>query len=169
MHRPTLGRAMGVAARSRERVEWRLAELEAAYGSFPVTQTTVTLPGERYERAREQYRDGLVDVYAEVRNDDGEILHVETDGGLALPGTATDVDDSLEGRVCRTVEQETGVECRVEELAEVTIAGIRNADAPDVATVYRLVVVFAAAHESGVTNSQSAWEADVHDVPPVVG
>jgi ADP-ribose pyrophosphatase YjhB (NUDIX family) len=159
---------MGVAARSRERVERRLADLEGAYGSFPITQTTISLPGPRYVRAREQHQDGLVDVYAEVHNDEGEVLHVERDTGLALPGTATDVEDSLEQGLRRAVERETGIECDIDGLTGVTIAGIRNEDDPDGVTVYRLVVVFSAVHESGVANGSAAWATEVRDVQPVV-
>ncbi len=160
---------MGIAARSRERVEGRIASLEAVYGSFPVSQTTISLPASRYERARELYHDAdLIDVYAQVRNDEGDVLHVDGEGQPALPGTAVGTHTSLEDAVRDAVEGQTGVRCQVDGLETVTIAGLRNDDDPDGDTLYRLVVVFSASCEGGVPNAQAAWEPAVRSGQPVV-
>lgn len=169
MIEPFVGWAMGIAARSRERVEDRLAGLEAAYGSFTVSQTTISLPAPRYERARERYRENLVDVYAQVRNEAGDVLHVDGDGTRALPGTAAGTHVSLEEGVCEAVERQTGVRCHVDRLQNVTITGLRNADEAEGETVYRLVVVFAASRDGGDANARAAWASEAEGIEPVVG
>ena len=158
---------MGVAARSREAVEERLAGLQETYGTVPVNQTTFTLPAARYEAVTDQYSGGLVDAYVAVSNRDDEVLHVAADEGLELPGTATGDDESLERGACRAVEEATGVVCSIDGLDEVTIAGIRNGDDPESDTVYRLVVVFSAEYVDGAVETDAEWADRLQEVAPV--
>jgi len=160
---------MGVAARSREEVEERLAGLQVEYGSFPVNQTTVTLPHERFERVSERHSESLVDAYVRVHNDADEVLQVRRDGDPGLPGTAAGREESLETGACRAVRQETGVACDIAGIDEVTIAGIRDEDAADPATLYRLVVVFDGEHREGAPAEAAEWgEPGPAEVPAYV-
>ena len=156
---------MGVAARTHEAVEDRLAGLQETYGSVTVNQTTISLPGERFESVADRYASGLVDAYVAVENADEELLHVVADDGLELPGTAPSEDEPLERGARRAVEDATGVRCRIDGLREVTIAGIRNADSGN--TVYRLVVVFSAEYLEGPVGDRAEWADRAAEVAPL--
>lgn len=157
---------MGIAERSRARVEELLSDLERAYDSFPVNQTTLALPAARYESARDRYSDGFVDTYVEVRNEHGETLQVPGEDGLGLPRGLPDPSDPLATDVERFVAERTGVECSIDGVSTVTIAGISNADAEDAETVYHLVVVFTARHEAGTPEGAAEWQSDVEPAAP---
>jgi len=157
---------MGIAERSRARVEDLLSDLERSYDSFPVNQTTLTLPAERYERARREYGDGAVDTYVRIANDDGEVLQVTEDGQTALPGVVGYPDDAFERDLERRVERQTGVECSIDGLDEVTIAGLGNADDPDEATFYRLLVVYQASYRGGEPAEGAEWHSQAADPRP---
>jgi ADP-ribose pyrophosphatase YjhB (NUDIX family) len=159
--------AMGVAARTREAVEERLAALQETYDGVTVNQTTISLPADRFRAVTEEYTGGLVDAYVAVRNRDDEVLHVNAEEGLELPGTATGRDEPLERSARRAVEDATGVVCRIDGLREVTIAGMRNADDPDAETVYRLVVVFSAEYLEGAIESEAQWAERAREAAPV--
>jgi ADP-ribose pyrophosphatase YjhB (NUDIX family) len=148
---------MGIAERSRARVEDLLSDLEHLYDSFPVNQRTVALPGERYEEAREAYSERTVDTYVEITNGEGETLHVAEDGSDGLPGAVNDLGESLEAEVARAVAETTGVDFAIDGVSEVTIAGISNADEPDEPVLYRLLVVFSATYEGGEPASDAEW------------
>ncbi len=156
---------MGIAERSRARVEDLLTELERTYDAFPVNQTTLALPAERYEDARGRFADGLVDTYVEVANDAGEILHVPDEDGLSLPGAVSDPEQALERNVKREVADRTGIECAIDGVSSVTIAGISNADAAESDTLYHLLVVFDASHTGGDPEGDAEWQADTREVP----
>jgi hypothetical protein len=151
---------MARAAGTESAIETFLSRLEASYDSFPVNQTTVSLPHEQLQRIRNQREPDAVDAYAEVYNDDRQILHVEEDGQVSLPGDSLDVDDPLEPQLQAAVERATGVGCVVEGVESATIAGLRNEDAPDSETVYRLVVVFEARHSEGSPETGAYWESE---------
>ncbi|PSP51619.1 hypothetical protein BRC67_07185 [Halobacteriales archaeon QH_3_68_24] len=68
---------MAVVEVSREVIEERLGALEEAYPSFTVNQTTLSVSPEAYDRAREQCRDGVADVYVQVHNEADDVLLVE--------------------------------------------------------------------------------------------
>lgn len=157
---------MGIAERSRARVEELLSELEVAYDSVPVNQTTLALSGERYERAREQYADRSVDTYVELRNDAGEVLHVREDGSVGLPGTVGDPADSLEEAVRQAVGAQAGVDLVIDGVSEVTIVGLSNADDEDAAVLYRLLVVFEADYAGGDLAENAEWRAARADPDP---
>lgn len=148
---------MGVVARSREAVAERLAGLRLAYGSAPVNQTTLTVSGDRFARIAEQHSGGIVDAYVAVENADDEVLHVDTDAGLELPGTATTTDTSLERAARDAVESATGVVCELGDLQRVTIEGVRNGDDPEGETLYRLVAVFTARYLDGEADTDAEW------------
>jgi ADP-ribose pyrophosphatase YjhB (NUDIX family) len=149
--------AMGVAERSREHVEAKLEELESTYGSFAVKQTTITLPGEQYTSMRERGNPDPIAAYIAVRNDDEEVLHVDSDSDAELPGVQVASGDSLEPAVRETVREETGVDCVVDGVEHVTIAGLRHGDDPDAETLYHLVVVFGGEHRDGTVGEEASW------------
>lgn len=149
---------MELAERSREAVEARLAALEEAYDAFPVNQSTLSLSPDRYASLREEFA-RPTDAYIEVHNDDQGVLHVRTEGGAELPSVRAAPEDSLERRLRRAVRERTGVECVVDELDRVTIAGIRDAANPDAETLYHLVVVFLGTHRSGSPGERAEWRS----------
>jgi ADP-ribose pyrophosphatase YjhB (NUDIX family) len=159
---------MGIAERSRARVEDLLADLERGYDSFPVNQTTLTLPADRFDRARREYGDGTVDTYVRIANDDGEVLSLVDEGAQDLPGAVWHPNEAVEGDLERTVAAETGVDFSIEGLSEVTIAGLSNADADEgeEATLYRLLVVFEASYEEGEPVEGVEWQAEAADPSP---
>ena len=148
---------MGVAERSREHVETKLEELEETYGSFAINQTTITVPGEQYTSMRERGNPKPIAVYAAVENEDGEILHVDGDDDSELPGRQVDLEESLESTVREEVRDSTAVDCTVDGVEHVTIAGLRNAEDPNDETLYNLVVVFSATHDSGSPADRATW------------
>jgi len=150
---------MGVAGRSRDHVEELLSELESAYDSFPVNQTTVSVSADHYERAVERYQQGVARLDIHVHNDQNDVLLVENDDGLTVPGETISASDSLEQRARRAVRQATGVECRIESIQEVTIAGVHSEPDPDADPVYRLVVLLSGRLVSG-TPTAGKWQAD---------
>lgn len=147
-------------AGGRNRIEEHIEGLERMYDSFPVHQTTVPLASEQYERVCES-GDDIVDAYVEVRNDDCEVLHVEDDGGVALPGGTVDLSAQVETQIRETVRERTGIDCLVDGVDRATIAGLRNEDDPDGETIYRLVVVFDCHYESGSAVADARWEREL--------
>lgn len=151
---------MGVAGRSREHVEELLADLESAYESFPVNQTTVAVSGEHYDHVVELAQEGVARVDVHVHNDQGDVLLVETGDGLVAPGEIIRAEDSLEQRARRAVRQATGVECRIEAIEEATIAGVHSKAEPDADPVYRLVVLLSGRPVAGTPSADGQWQAD---------
>jgi ADP-ribose pyrophosphatase YjhB (NUDIX family) len=151
---------------SRERIEQYLSELEVAYGSFSVNQTTISIPGGRYENVRE--RGPEVDAYVRVRNDSSEVLHVGENGDATLPGVRVAFDGDVELQVRRTVTETTGIECEIDGLERVTIAGVRDVDDPQRETLYHVIVVFTASTTGGVLDEHAEWEPVAGPIEPVV-
>lgn len=156
---------MGVVEQSQETVEARLSVLDDSYESFPVNQTTVTVPSREYRRERERADAGSVDLYAKVENERSEVLHVESDGELALPWTRT-TEESIECIALDAVEEATGVSCRLDGVEQATILGIHDAEA-DHEAVYRLAVVFEGVPESGTLDTNAVWHSRT-EVPEIV-
>jgi len=149
--------SMGVVERSYAAVESYLSVLDQSYGSFSVNQTTVAVSQSRYEREREKAGAGSVDVYTKVRNDESELLHVQNAETLELPST-TVTDEEFERAAATAVENETGIDCRIVDVEQATILGVRNIDDDSHKTVYRLAVVFEASHSSGSISSDAEWQ-----------
>lgn len=137
-----------------------LAGLEESYGSFPVNQSTVSLPEERYASVRDRQPDGCVDAYAEIRNAESEVLRVADDGEWVLPGTCLPLDCALGQRVHEAVARQAGIEWTVGGLSRATIAGIRDADHADRETIYRVEVVFTGRHTAGRPGEGAEWAAE---------
>jgi len=154
---------MAVADLSRDVVEERLGALEEAYASFTINQTTLGVPQETYDRARDRCTEGLADVYVKVSDDDGDVLLVERDRGWAVPSVQPPPRDSLEIGVSRELAESTGVECRITDLERVTILGICHEDEPERETVYRLVAVFTAERTAGSPTTGAAWHSELPD------
>jgi hypothetical protein len=151
---------MSVVDRSRDHVEDLLADLEEGFESFPVTQTTVSVPSSGYERLAERCREGIARVAVHVHNDSGEVLLVEGDDGLVVPGTSITAEESVEGSAREAVTQLGGIDCRIEEIQEVTIAGVHDEHDPDREPVYRLVVLVSASQTGGSPAAGSCWSSD---------
>jgi len=156
---------MRVVEHSSASVEATLSELETAYGSFPVNQTTVAVSADRYERAREADKRGRIDLYATVQNGEGAILHVDGGSSRVLPGVSVERGTSLEPTLESAVREKTGVECRLDEVTEARIVGIRDRSRDDRETVYRLAVVFEARYRAGSTTDDACWLEDIQGLP----
>lgn len=157
----SLVRTMAVSQRSRDRVEARLSSLEATYRSFPVNQTTLSVPGDAYELERGRCADGLVDAYVRVENDADEVLLVRNGDAWTLPRTEPSRDERLEAGTCRALQRSTGVACEVTDLTRATIVGVRDDDDPDRDPMYRLVTLFAATHAGGAPDAGVQWRPEV--------
>ncbi|WP_340100754.1 hypothetical protein [Salinibaculum salinum] len=149
---------MGVAERSREHVEDKMTELEATHGSFDINQTTITLPGEQYTSMRERGNPEPVSAYIAVRNEEDDVLHVDGDEDLELPGVQAELDTALGAAICETVRERTGVDCVIEGIEQVTIAGLRNGGDPNAGTLYNLVVVFNGSYQTGAPTEETTWQ-----------
>jgi hypothetical protein len=151
---------MSLAGRSRDRVEDLLAELEDGYGSFPVSQTTISIPSGCYDEAADQWRQTVARADVHVHNDAGEVL-VLTDGDeVRPPGSAVGPSDPIEEHARQAVTRSAGVECRIDGLEAVTIAGVRNEHDADAEPVYRLLALFTGTHLGGTPPAECQWRAD---------
>ena len=157
---------MGIPERSRERVEEYIGGLEEIYGSFPLNQTTLSLPGERYDEVREREREtgGFVDAYIQVYDSQHNVLHVARNGHVDLPGVRVRMDTETESQVRSAVRERTGVECAVERVERATIAGVRNGDNDDCGTLYHVVVVFSGQHVAGAPAEDTVWQQSANAV-----
>lgn len=151
---------MGIPERSRERVEEYIAGLEESYGSFPVNQTTVSLPGERYDAVCEREREtgGFVDAYIQVQDSDQNVLHVAENSQADLPGVRVPMTDRMEPQLREAVREQAGIRCAIEGVERATIAGVRNADDAECGTVYHLVAVFSGQHVVGAPAEDAIWQ-----------
>lgn len=152
---------MSAADLSEDRVADRLGVLEEGYASFPVNQTTLSVPTEAYERAQRRCAEGLADVYVQVYNDREEVLLVERENGWAVPHAEPRVEDRLEAGTRRILAQRTGVECRLTDVQRATIVGVRHETEPKRDPVYRLVAVFVAEHTGGTPVDRASWHSDL--------
>jgi len=151
---------MGVAGQSRDHVEAVLADLEGSYESFAVTQTTVSVSRETYERTVERCEEGVCRVDVHVQNQAGEVLVVETEDGRVPPGETVGADGSLEREARRAVEEATGVECHIDAIEEVTIAGIHDETETATTPVYRILVLVTGRKVAGSCSQDSSWAVD---------
>jgi hypothetical protein len=133
-----------------------LERLEERFGSFPVDQTTIAVGASTYDRERERTDAGVVDAIVRVWNDDGDVLHVQRDDEWRLPRQRGTSVAELTEAVEREVWSDLAVDCAVEGVSRVTIAGVRNRDDADAETLYRLLVVVDASHATG-TPSEGEW------------
>jgi hypothetical protein len=156
---------MGVVEQSQETVEAYLSALEESYGSFPINQTTVSVPTEEYRRERECADAGRVDLYTKVENAQSEVLHLREEGELVLPSART-CEEDFEYTVLDSVEDSTGISCQVDGIEQATILGIHDAESDNEA-VYRLAVVFECVPKSGSTNTDAVWHSTA-EVPEII-
>ncbi len=151
---------MSLAGRSRDHVADLLAELEDGYGSFPVSQTTVSVPSGCYEETVQEWQQAVARVDVHVCNEAGEVL-VLTDGDETRPpGSVVSPHESIEERARHAVTRLVGVECRIDGLQAVTIAGVQNEHDADDAPMYRLIVLFDGTHVGGTLPVDCRWLAD---------
>ena len=158
---------MGSDGSTNDRVGRGIDRLEESFGSFPVNQTTLGVAGADYETARRRADAGLIDIYVRVRNEDGAVLHVCGDEALSVPRCVHGPDEVLSGAISECIRDETGVDCTVDDVARVTIAGVHDEADPDAHTVYRLIVLLDADHERG-TPDGAVWKPDEAAFPDFV-
>ena len=139
-------------------IERSLSKLEQRYDPFPVNQTTVSLSREQFEQVADRCETAHVDAYAKVANDERDILHVEGEEGTELPGESVELTDRVEAQIHETVREMTGIDCEIEGVESVTIAGLRDETESDPETRYRLVVVFEARYQSGTVTADACWK-----------
>jgi hypothetical protein len=156
---------MGVVEQSSGAVESQLSVLENSYESFSTHQRTVSVPSAQYENLR-TFSESKVEVHAKVTNDCSEVLHVDEDGEMVLPSTVTTVEDCLEKGLCSTVEESTGIRCRITEVVGVTILGVNDRTDPDRETVYQLAILFDANRVDGSTTERAVWKEFDPDIHP---
>ena len=157
---------MGAVERETGVVESQLSVLERSYGSFPVSQRTVSVSTTQYQRKRRR-ADDEVELYARVTNESGEVLHVTSEGGMVLPSTTAHIDGHLERAIQSTVAERAGIECRIDGVRGVTILGIQDRNDPGRETVYRLGVVYEANWTDGSPAPDADWRAYEPDTHPV--
>jgi hypothetical protein len=150
---------MDGGSRSRERVAARLDELGDAYDAVPVNQTTVGVPTDCYERARERVTNAdraLTSVYVAVRNEDDDVLVVDEETNeLVGPIECAPTEMAVEGSAA--VRERTGVDCTIEGVERTTILGVHDEDDPECSTVYQLVVELAARYVAGDPGDVATW------------
>ncbi|WP_436900921.1 hypothetical protein [Halovenus halobia] len=157
---------MGVVEQTSGAVESQLSALEESYGSFSVSQRTVTVPTAQYENRRGEDGCQQIDLYAKVHNEQSEVLHVEREGPTVLPSAETTIDAELERVARQTVETEAGVTCQIDGVDAVTILGLQDATDTDRETVYTLAVVFEAQYTDGAPDDPAVWKSfDAEDHP----
>ena len=151
---------MSLAGRSRDHVAEMLAELEAEYGSFPVSQTTVSIPSGCYEETVQEWRQTVARADVHVRNDAGDVLVLADGDEMRPPGSPVGPAESIEERARQGVSRSAGVECRIDGLQAVTIAGVQNEHDADDDPVYRLVALFDGTHVGGTPPADCRWLAE---------
>jgi sorbitol-specific phosphotransferase system component IIA len=159
----------GPPERSRERVEDYIADLTEAYPSFPVNQTTVSIPGKEYADLWEcEHGDGgFVDASIQVHDRDEErgVLHVAENAHTDLPGVRVGLDDSLEHEMQTALREDFGLSCAIKFPKRATITGVRNAADPDCETLYHVVIVFEGTHIAGTVGDNVVWKHSASSVP----
>lgn len=150
---------MGAVEHSSGTIEACLSDLEQMFGSFSVNQTTFTVPPARYERLGANM-DGCVDLYAKIRNQAAEILHVTRSGEDGLPHATGTPSESLVGTIRRQVRTQTGVTCVIDGIDRATIIGVRDAESHDRDACYRLSVVFNGFRRAGAPTDRAEWRED---------
>jgi ADP-ribose pyrophosphatase YjhB (NUDIX family) len=95
------------------------------------------------------------------------VLHVEENGTSTLPSTTVQMDESLEPTIRSTVAEKAGIECRIQDLAAVTILGLHNEDDGECETLYRLGVIFEATKEGGTAGERAIWKEHDAERSPV--
>ncbi|WP_226021702.1 hypothetical protein [Halomicrobium salinisoli] len=148
--------ATGVA---REMVGESIRELEDRFGSFPVNQTTLRLSPEAYADALERAEAGVADLYVRVENAEGKVLHVPDGKRPRVPRCVGTLRDRPVERARRAVREATGVACTVDDVARVTIAGVRNGSDADAPPAYRLLVLFEGSPVDG-TSENGVWRSE---------
>jgi ADP-ribose pyrophosphatase YjhB (NUDIX family) len=156
---------MGAVEQSSGVVESYLSTLEESYGSFSINQRTISISADQY--ADEHAREATVELQVEVENEDAEVLHVEENGTSTLPSTTVQMDESLEPTIRSTVAEKAGIECRIQDLAAVTILGLHNEDDGECETLYRLGVIFEATKEGGTAGERAIWKEHDAERSPV--
>lgn len=153
---------MSVTA-SRERVSAVLSALERAYGSVPVSQTTVSVPPVQYEEFGAVADRTVLDVRVHVRDDDRSL--VVTEGGRTdAPVGPVRSTDRIERAARDVVRRTTGVECRLTDLEHVVIVGVSDAADSDRETRYRLTAVFDADYVDGDPAGDAEWRTERPDL-----
>lgn len=146
--------AVASGGRVGEHLEW----LEAYFGPFTVDQTTVGVASTVYEHVRERAQRGLVDAVVRVWHECGSVLQVRNDEEWTLPRRRDLGVRSISAAIESAVSTEFGVDCTVDGVERVTIAGVHDRDDGEVDPVYRLFAVVDASHAGGEPRN-GAWKS----------
>jgi ADP-ribose pyrophosphatase YjhB (NUDIX family) len=146
---------MDTASRSKSRIEERLTLIEEEFGSLAVTQTTVEVGDDQYQRALEYSRNNRLTVEPVVYNDGGEMLQ-KSDG--ELPCGQTKPNEGISAATRRIVREAADINCSVRDVDEATIYGFRNSADPKADTVYRLCVTVTARTGETDLADDACWE-----------
>lgn len=158
---------MGSDGTMQNRVGECIERLEERFGSFPINQRTIGTSESNYEAVRERADAGTMDVYVRIHDDDGEVVHVHDEDNLSVSRCTKGTEESLAAIIDEAVATETGVDCTVDDVVRVTIAGINNEADPDAPTVYRLIVLVDAEYDGG-TPDGAIWQSDDVAIPEYV-
>jgi hypothetical protein len=149
---------MGEASRSR--VTETLERLQERYSSFDVQQTSVGVPSEVYERAVDG---GVLEASVRVRNDAREVLVTESEDHEAPPRVRCDPDSDPAAELERALLAETGVDCRIEDLLDVSIVAVHDEGDEDRDPAYLLEARFEGRYEEGTPAERLAWREEVEE------
>jgi len=148
---------------SRDRVTETLERLKQRYSAFDVQQTSVGVPSDVYEQAVDG---GVLDASVRVHNDAGEVLVAETDERWDPPRVQYDPDDlgsDPESELEAVIHAETGVDCRVEDLLDVSIVAVHDEDDESRPPAYVLQANFEGRYESGSPTGRRAWREEAEE------
>ena len=150
-----------------DRVGEGIERLEERFGSFPINQTTLSVSEADYETACARADAGKTDAYVRVHNDEGDVLRLCNDREYDVPRCVNDPAEPLAVSVARTVRKEANVECTIDDVARVTIAGVNNEADPDSPTAYRLITLLDAAYVQGRL-VDAVWDSGEPVIPEYV-
>lgn len=139
-------------------VSGHLDRLSEHYDGFDVQQTTVTVGPEEFESAAE--RGDTAEVRVRIEGSDG-VLAVRDGEGWAIPGGVVSAADgathSLSAVAPELVRKQTGVECRIDDLLELSLVCLQCDVSGD--QVWKLSALFAGTAEFGTPVEGATWRA----------
>jgi len=144
-------------------VDRRIEGLTDRHGSFPVGRNEYDLDPGSHRRARDLHEAGVVGgVRVWVERDDSVLLVRERSrpDTWGIPGGLIEPGERVEATGRREVREETGIECRIRDVAFASREVYRPADGED-PTVRDLAVCLVADHAGGELRRQEAEIAEV--------
>lgn len=157
---------MSLTRRTKRAVDDALGRLREEYGAFDCVEKTWTVDREEYDAVRERFRAGTVGgAGAWIRDGDGRALMVRHEGeeSWSDPGGKGEPGESLEETARREVREESGVRCSLTgvlqaHVVKIVCRGDKSGANRD--SLYRLIVIFDAAYESGIVRPREGEIAE---------